>query len=304
LKIKHIGIWVFCLLIWLGPVWAQSAQPKVCVVVSREIRPFVLMADELEADLVFSSTRVYLDDMYRTYGENGKLLEIDKTDFSLFIAVGPRALAFLLEQNVPARIIYGMVLNPESFVQDSRRQVSGVSLNIFSLTQLSYVKKVFPDIKRIGVLYDPEHNQNWFNKARFFANAQQIELVSMAVSDKSDITGVLKTNIRHVDAVLFIPDATVISTTIIQHVIKQLILNKIPAIGYNSFFSQAGSAMSFVVDYEKMGRQVANMAHEYLGEKTRNPMGPLFNIRINSRVVQLLKLRLNDNLPENVEFIK
>lgn len=304
MRIRHVAILAACLGIWVSFAWAQASPPDVCVVVSKEIRPFVMMADELESVLKFPVTRVYLDDDNQPYEGNGKFLDFLNRDFALFIAVGPRALAYLLEQKVTTRIIYGMVLNPESFVKADDNHVSGMSLNIFSLTQLSYIKKIFPDINRIGVLYDPEHNQNWFSSARLFANTRQIDLVPLAVSDRSEITTVLDKRAREVDAVLFIPDATVISTTIIQHVIKRLILKKIPTIGYNRFFTEAGSAMSFAIDYGKMGRQVANLAHDYLNEKTIIPVGHLFNVRLNTRVIDLLGLQLNTSLPENIEFVE
>lgn len=301
--IRYVFILLFCL-IPLSSTLAGTIPPDVCVVVSSEIRPFVMMADEMENSLDFPVTRVYLDASYRPYGENGKFQEIFESDFNLFIAVGPRALTYLLQQKITTHIIYGMVLNPESFIKRINKNVSGASLSIFSSTQLTIIKQIFPDIKKIGVLYDPKNNKNWFNSASFLAKANEITLISLEVSDSSAITAVLDENAKDLDAVLFIPDATVISTTIIRHTIKHLILKKIPAIGYNNFFSDSGAALSFVTDYREVGRQVSNLIYTFLNDKKKVSVGPVFTARLNPKVIKLLDLKLNNNLPENVKFKK
>lgn len=299
--IRFVFILLFCL-IPLSSTVAGIISPDVCVVMSREIKPFVMMADEMESSLDFPVTRVYLDSAYRPYGENGKFLEILESDFNLFIAVGPRALSYLLQQKITTQIIYGMVVNPESFINSSNTNVSGASLNIFSLTQLTLIKQIFPDIQKIGVLYDPKNNKNWFTSASFLAGANQITLISLDVSDSSMIPAVLEEKAKDLDAVLFIPDATVISTTIIKHTIKQLILRKIPAIGYNNFFSESGAVLSFVTDYQEVGKQMANLIHTFFNDKKKVSVGPIFTVMLNQKVIKLLDLKLNHNLPENVKF--
>jgi len=303
LIIRYVFIFLFCL-IPLSSTLAGTIPPDVCVVVSSKIRPFVLMADEMENSLDFSVTRVYLDSAYRPYGENGKFREIFGSGFNLFIAVGPRALSYLLKQKITTHIIYGMVLNPESFINSYNTNVSGASLSIFSSTQLTMIKQIFSDIQKIGVLYDPKNNKNWFNSASFLAKANEISLIPLNVSDSSMITAVLDEKAKDLDAVLFIPDATVISTTIIRHTIKHLILRRIPAIGYNNFFSDSGAALSFVTDYREVGKQVANLVYTFLNDKKKVSEGPAFTVRLNPKVIKLLDLKLNDNLPENVKFKK
>jgi ABC-type uncharacterized transport system substrate-binding protein len=303
LIIRFVFILLFCL-IPLSPTLAGTIPRDVCVVVSSEIKPFVMMADEMENSLDFSVTRVYLDSAYRPYGENGKFQEILENGYTLFVAVGPRALSYLSQQKITTPIIYGMVLNPESFINISNPNVSGTALNVFSMTQLRIIKQVFPDIKKIGVLYDPKNNKNWFSSATFLAKVNGITLISIDVSDSSMIPAVLDEKAKNLDAVLFIPDATVTSTTIIKHTIKQLILRKIPAIGYNNFFSESGATLSFITDYREVGKQVANMIYSFLNDKKKVPVGPIFTVRLNSKVIKLLDLKLNHNLPENFKFKK
>jgi len=274
------------------------------VVVSREIRPFLMMVDELENSLDFPVTRIFLDSAYRPYGQDGKFREILEDDFTLFIAVGPRALSYLLQQKITSHIIYGMIVHPELFIKGYNSNVSGISLNIFSLTQLTVIKQVFPGIRGIGVLYDPENNEHWFNSARILARANNINLIPLEISDNHMIQSVLDEKTNNIDAVLFIPDATVISTTVIKHAIKQLLSKKIPAIGYNSFFSESGAVLSFVIDYREVGKQVANQANSFLKGKKKLSVGATFKVSLNQKVIQLLGLKIGSNLPENVEFIK
>lgn len=300
---RYVLILIFLCLLPFSSLKAAPLDQKVCVMVSREIRPFLMTVEALENSLDFSVDRVYLDSSYRAYGENGKFLEISQDDYKLFVAVGPRALSYLLEKDIKrSQIIFGMVLNPESFITESDTDVTGVPLDIFSLTQFNIIKKVFPDIKKVGVLYDPENNEKWINTARFLAGTSKIQLIPLAVSTGSMIPAVLDENAATLDAVLFIPDATVISTTIIKHSIKQLILKQIPAIGYNSFFIESGAVLSFIVDYEKVGRQLANLIYESLSRKEKVSVGSIFKVVLNKKVIDLLGMKTSYDLPENVEI--
>jgi len=98
-------------------------------------------------------------------------------------------------------------------------------------------------------------------------------------------------NIAQVDAILFIPDSSIISRVVIQHIIKQALLRKVPVIGYNKFFLDSGATLSFIIDYEQVGREVAELVQKQLSPGfSCGVNAPDFILQINPETWNLLHL--------------
>ncbi len=93
------------------------------------------------------------------------------------------------------------------------------------------------------------------------------------------------------DAILFIPDKTIISKAVVQYVIKQAVLQGTPTVGYNQFFYDSGATLAFIIDYAKVGQQVADQVETILaGEPCPGQVPPVFETRINSGAWRALQL--------------
>ncbi|SLM30369.1 hypothetical protein MTBBW1_2200023 [Desulfamplus magnetovallimortis] len=185
-----------------------------------------------------------------------------------------------------SKILYSMVLNPEKIIPDNV-SLCGISLDPFTAKPLSEIPRILPFVKKIGILFDPENNSQWFDNAvagQLFSN---IEIIPMHIQKQSDIIELYQQGFYGVDALLFIPDQTVTSPTIIRHVIKQSIARKIPVIGYNSFFDKSGAALSFVIDYEGTGEQMAVMVEGVLRGESCMTSAPPYSIMLNEKVLEL-----------------
>jgi ABC transporter substrate binding protein len=287
----------------LSPTQLSLAQPKanlVGILISQEIRPFIQMVEGLEENLSLPACRIFLDEKQTPYSQDPRFEVLEPDRFAAVVAVGPRALSFLIERNWSPPILYGMVLNPERFAAEGEA-LCGVSLNLDPREQFYLIHATFPGVKRVGVLYDPANNQEWFNNARASAESSQVSLIPLAVSDRSDLTSLLKDRRMDVDAILFIPDSTVISRAVIQHLIKEAVLLGIPAVGYNRFFQESGAALSFVVDYRRVGERVAGLVKAVTKGEPCKPSGPKFKAVLHRGVVRTIGLKLGTDLPSEVE---
>ena len=245
------------------------------------------------------SVRIFLNKKGLPYSKDPLFDQFESSAFAAVVAVGPRALAFLNEKKWKGPLFYSMVLNPRDQISENRR-LCGISLNIFSLTQFSMIHMTLPEIHRIGVIYHPENNQKWVDAAFVFAKTKGITLVPLKVAKASDIRKIF---IRkpEIDALLFIPDAMVISRPLIRYIIKKSFLYAIPAIGYNRFFHDSGCAMSFDIDYTAVGVQTAKVVDLFLEKgKCRSPE-PAYKILVNEKVVKTLGVIISKKLPGKIK---
>ena len=278
----------------------DTEQGLVGIFISEEIRPFILMVEGLEESVGYPTCRIFLDRDKLPYSQDPRCKDLSPENYTQIVAVGPNALTYLKNIKWSNTIVYSMILNPERML-DNVKGNCGVSLNIPPEKQFEAIKSVFPDIHHIGVLYDPVHNSDWFNSASIISKTYNIFLTPLKVFERSEISKLFKETRLDIDAILFIPDKTVISQPIIKYVIKESIKQRIPTFGFNQFFHESGSAMSFVIDYKAVGAQTADMVKNISGKGECAPSGPFFKIYLNRNVIRTLELETSDHLPDNTE---
>lgn len=281
--------WLVFVLLLLLPTVCIAADKSVAVLLSREIAPYVSMVKGLEAGLGRKPVqRFFLDKQGQPFTLGGPELSLKPELFSALVAVGPEALAHLLLNNNSVPLFYGMVLNPQNLLTKSPTEPCGVALNIPITVQFSELRKQLPGIRRLGILFDPANNQLWFEEAATIAASMALELVPLQVLGNRgglELVG----DFNRPEALMFIPDKSIISRAVIQYVIKQAVRQRVPVVGYNQFFLDSGAALAFVIDYEQVGAQVAALVENALVDQgCLHIDAPAFELRRNPEVWQAL----------------
>ncbi len=271
------------------------------ILISREILPYMQMVQGLEENLERPSTRIFLDKTGKPYSQESRLQELKAADFTVMVAVGPQALACLQSRRWPGTVLYAMVLNPERFFWEGAK-VCGISLNLSPWKQLLAVTRVFPDIERLGILFNPEKNLKWFQQARTVMTLKRLSLVPLEVNQRADIPKLFAPPGPRVDAILFIPDQTVISRSMISYVIKESFRLGIATFGFNRFFYESGAALSFIIDYQAIGQNIARMIQSLANGGSGASTGPPFSVLLNRKAIEKLKLPLPEQLPKGVSI--
>jgi putative ABC transport system substrate-binding protein len=189
-----------------------------------------------------------------------------------------------------------MVLNPEAILSGDSSPRCGVDLNLPINEQLKSLRRELPALSTLGVLFDPANNQDWFDQAVPLAEAQGLNLLALQVSRKSGGLDI-PSGQKRPDAILFIPDRTIISRAFIQHVIKEAALRRIPVVGYNRFFLDSGAALAFLIDYNRVGEQVADQVEAVLSGEICDVAAPIFTIQRNPQVWRSLGLATGEGAP-------
>jgi putative ABC transport system substrate-binding protein len=286
-------LWCFLLsLVVIGDLCpSDAAGTNIAVLFSREIAPYVDTVNGLESALGNRQVqRFFLDNQDIPYTLAGSASTLEPDQFAAMVAIGPGALRYLATRHGATPLLFGMVLNPQHILPDISSVACGVTLNIPVKAQFESISQVFPWLTRLGVLFDPGNNQAWFDQARPVAEDMGLELVPLQVKAEDGRLEVIG-NLSRSDALLFIPDKSISSKVVIQHVIKQAVLQRIPVIGYNQFFLDSGAAAGFIIDYAGIGRQVADLLTKKLTEGRCDGLTPPgFTLRVNAEVAGYLRL--------------
>lgn len=282
-------VWV--LLFHAGIVFSE--EYSIAVVVSDRIKPYMQVLKGLEQGLLDEELEIF----FLSPSENQDRIKDNllKNEYDLFVAIGPEAgiLLWSMEGLDRQGKIFSAILDP---IKDLKKESPGcgVSLQIPVSIQLGEIAASFPDIKRIGLLFDREHNQTFFENARTAGEDQGLTVIAMAVDSKKDIPRVLKENLKRIDCVWMIPDRTVISEKIVQYVIKEALFDKKGVIGYNSFFLRSGALFAFQFDYTEIGLQTADRVKAYFNQGTCLNMVPFFNRTVNFKMAHTLGMRVGE----------
>lgn len=276
------------LLVLVAPLRAQPSE-SVAVLLSREIAPYATAVAELESSLrPRPVVRFFLDDQQRPYSLEAREAALDPRQYVALVAIGPEALRYLAALDTEIPLVFGMVLDPRQVAGAGSRPLCGVDLSIPVVEQLTHFRRQFPRRDTLGVLFDPANNQAWFDQALLPAAVLGIDLVPLNVSREQgrlDIVG----DFSRVDALLFIPDRSIISQTVIQYVIKQGLQRGRPAVGFNRFFLDSGAALAFLVDYQQVGSQIARLVEQQLTTGCHLVEHPVFAAEVNESVLRLLR---------------
>jgi putative tryptophan/tyrosine transport system substrate-binding protein len=284
---------------------AEIRPPKVAVLVSSNIRPYIEAVEGMSVVLAESaSAKVQVFSLEKFKGKSRDVLTQNLTGekFDLFVAVGPEAVRFASEEPVLETMtwLYSMVLNPPK-VFGQAETACGVPLDIPAQRQLEMIAQGLTSIKRLGLLYDPRYNSEFFTMAATEAPSLDLKIVPLKVSSKKDIPVVLKQQWENIDALWLIPDQTVISESIVQYIIKDALFKKTPVIGYNRFFYESGAALAFVFDYEELGRQTGRLATTILMGKPCEKEPPVFRGWLNRRVIDKLGMTVPEKKAQFIE---
>jgi putative ABC transport system substrate-binding protein len=188
----------------------------------------------------------------------------DKGD--LVVAVGPEATYLVGTITGPTLKLFTMVANPEKLLTDVKLY-PGVSLNLPIDLQLKQIKVGFPQRKRIGLFYAQTLNQSMVDTISQVAATAEVQIVRFPITVQKDIPEILNSPQFAIDILWIIPDRIIGSEKILKFLINQMLLKKIPVVGFNEWFAENGAILSFSLDYREIGIQTAEFASQLLQNK-------------------------------------
>lgn len=183
--------------------------------------------------------------------------------YTLVVAFGPRAAIFARQTLPDAALVFAMVVNPDK-VGLTGDKVTGVSLNVPLLEQFNILKNISKKIKRVGVIYTQEVNDQLINNARDVAASQNLSLVASPISSSQDIQRAMSDLAGKIDALWIPPDPSLNSDEVVKYIGSTSLSKLVPCLGPSERYVRAGAIVAMAIDPLEAGRSAGDLANKIL----------------------------------------
>lgn len=193
-------------------------------------------------------------------------------ELDLILSVATPTSQAVVKEETETPIVFAAVTDPvgAGLVADAAApdaNVTGVSDLLPIQPHLDLVRRVVPDIKTIGLLYNAgETNSVVLVEAeKEAAEVMGIEVVEATADKSSEVQAAAKSLVGRVDAISVLTDNTVVSA--LEAVVKVCRENGIPLIAGDTDSVKRGAITALAFDYKDHGRQAGMMAADILEGK-------------------------------------
>ncbi|MRR57214.1 MAG: ABC transporter substrate-binding protein [Deltaproteobacteria bacterium] len=202
--------------------------------------------------------------------------EIRRRAPDLILALGMDALRKVRKiREIP--VVYCMVLDAETVLGDEKN-ITGVSMTIPPDKQLAALVKVLPNLKRIGLVYNPRKTGRIVERMRDAAERRGIRLTALKAESARELPGRLAALPAGLDAYWMLPDSTFTTPEAVESTILFSINNKLPIYTFSEKYLRMGAFMSLDLDTFDLGRQAGQMAEKVrTGTDIRGSPGAMRN---------------------------
>lgn len=195
----------------------------------------------------------------------------EKADVIVAIATPSAQAVVAATKDIPT--VYSAVTDPVAAqlvktMDPTGSNVTGVSDALALEEQVNLIKKVVPNVKRIGMVYNPGEANSVVVVEEFkrILPAMGIELVESTAPRTVDITSAARNLVGKVDVIYTNTDNNVVSAY--EALVKVATDAKIPLIASDTDSVKRGAIAALGIDYKDLGRQTGKIVVRILnGEK-------------------------------------
>lgn len=242
------------------PGRADDRSPvQVGVLLGSDSAPYQEVVAGFQARLHEDGVPVDLQ-VYRLADSSGPqaVAAMHRQGTDLVLAVGSQATMIAARGLSGVPVVSAMALRPQEL--DSSEEITGVYLEFPLDVEFAWLKRLLPDQKRIGVVYQPAENQAVVDRAASAARALGLELCARRVQDPREIPAALQSLATEADVLWGLADRTVLTPETAESILLFCLRNKIPFVGLSSPWVKAGAIYALDRDYRDIGAQCGDLA--------------------------------------------
>jgi len=297
----HKLLW---LLLIVSSTVLSADSPLVVIIVSSEVEAYKQVTRNFEAELQKKRPEIQFIQM-RSSDIKQDESSIRDVRPALVFALGTDAVRTASQHLRDQPLLATMILG--NSVLQGQPHATSITLDMPVSKQLRWHRRFLPDVKRVGILYNPTNNQDWVDRARKVADEIGLEIVAVSVDSPQDITPALKSLKQRVDSIMAIPDKMVYSSNTAKAVLLFSFRNRIPFVGLSSAWVKAGALYALDWDYSELGRQSADTAAKILNgvkpEKIKTEVPDKSVYQLNLKTAKHMKLKINRTFIEAAEKV-
>lgn len=295
---------LFTIIILLLSITCQGlseAGQEILAIQSVRVKPYEEAIKGFESACNSKTKRLVLSDLE----EVDLVKEVKKIGPDLIVAIGMDALSSVKRiRNIP--VVYLMVLNPASILS-GEKNVTGVRMNVSQEKQLITLTKVLPEVKSIGLLYDPDRTGTLVKRAQDAAGKIGIKLIAKKVYSPTGVPSLVRDMKGKIDLFWMLPDITVVTPETFEFLLGFSLEHKIPVLTFSDKYVELGALMSIGVDAFDMGSQAGEMARMILSGRDPSDV-PQVDARkavisINLKIARKLGIHIDEKILRGVRII-
>lgn len=293
---------VLTILLCLFSVQAEAGGVEIAILRSSDLKAYTDALEGFKATA--PSTATYVEYDLRGDLERGKQFarKIRASDFSLVVAIGLKAALAAKIEIVDTPVLYMMILDPLKH-QLTTDNMTGILLEIPADRQLKLIRAFLPNLRRIGMLYDPDKTASKFKEAELHASANAVQLRGFSVSSEKEVPQQLRDLLSTSEALWLIPDSTVLSDESIRFILESALSKQIPVMGFSSELTRLGALLSVSINYSQVGRETGLLAKRILDGEQLLPCKPIPAQRLKLTVNLKTARYLGITIPRELESL-
>jgi putative tryptophan/tyrosine transport system substrate-binding protein len=170
--------------------------------------------------------------------------------------------------------------------------------------QLVWLRRLLPDARYIGVLYDPAQNSELVEALAAALRGAGLNPVLAPVATPAMLPAALARLSSSADALLAVPDTTIYKRETVKALLLFSFRHKLPLIGLSETWVQAGALYALDWDYRELGAFCGRLALRQLpGARAAAPIPPNLHIYVNQRSARLFRLHWDDSVRRSFDRV-
>jgi putative tryptophan/tyrosine transport system substrate-binding protein len=174
----------------------------------------------------------------------------------IIFALGTKAasIAQVSFKNIP--IVFALVLEPEFF---KGINVTGVLMDISAKMKLEQVKRLFPGISNLGLVFS---DRTAAKAAEFLqaCNELGLKLITKKIDSEKQLPEAIREIKSQIDIFIMVPDTKIYFPQSVKYLLQESLRQKFPVVGLSRYYSKDGAVISFDCDYLDLGKQAGELA--------------------------------------------
>ena len=240
--------------------------------------------------------------IYTEYDLQGDLAQgrkiarkIRASEASLVLAVGLKAALAAKLEIVDVPIVYMMILDPAKHNLNAPN-MTGTLLEIPPDRQFKLIHSFLPNVRKLGVLSNPQVGSTKVKEAAAQATAYSLQLQEFHVDGEKEVPQQLRALLASTDALWLIPDSSVLTTESIGFILDSSLARHVPVISFSPEFTRLGALLSLSVSYREVGRETGVLAKRILDGDRKLPAKPVpierIKITVNLKTAKFMGIEL------------
>lgn len=281
-------------LMLLSAPWTHAA--KITVLLSQPTPDYRVVADSLIATLA-NERKAGLE--IQVLAPDDWQNSVPGANSSLIVAVGVSAAQAAVDSRAHIPVLATLLPKQAFEKMNASKETDAARMTALYLDQplsrqLSLMRVVLPRAQSFGVIFSPQ-TLHLNTQLKTSSDHFQLKPVLSTINSEDEMFQRLLQILPQVDAMLAIPDNSVLNRLTIRNFLLATYRNRVPVIGYSQSLVDAGVLAAVFSTPAQIGQQSGEMVRQILKGGWPSPTYPRhFSVKVNQNVARSLSISLPD----------